>query len=636
MNGLYPELLKEKETIEKEFAQSGREKIRANFRTQTEIRQKKDALNQIIKEDNIKDESLTQVVDQLNQSYNASSLLAAAKLEVRQNNYEKALEYVNKGIEMEFENPDLWQLKAEIFGYLKMIPEEQEAKQRYTEFVGKKTFKRNLKKQIIITNVTLSNMPFYGSLSWSLKPNINILLGKNGFGKSHLMTIVLAQLQEDVSNLIDLTKIKTSPVEFSDKNESFVRIALRNSSAEVLNNLGNLENRLEDLSKEMAIAIKDLTGTSKEVVAKYNEEIAKINGEMQKAEQSGESYFSRSGSLTSSHGKIPILAIPDSRFINKSVSYASSPSDERAKKIIENGAYHFIEQIPYENAIQNFLNIIGSLCKDGKKFDDAMFDLINNVFVKLTGKKFEWVEATPTEDRSGYYIKVLTEGSNIPLPIQKISQGTLSVLSVVGLIFHYLSLRYPDVPRNQINKQHAVVFIDELDAHLHPSWQQKIIGILRAEFPRIQFVISAHSPLVVAGSLDGEVSVLRQLENGYSLEQFAENFIGRSTAEIFQTVFAVEDRDEQYIKYSNLSSEAIDALEKRKEALITKQEKENLSATDKDALKTILVDLNNIESAKLMLEQRTDKVYNETAYEAQKMELEKLRKELSILRSKGK
>jgi predicted ATP-binding protein involved in virulence len=42
----------------------------------------------------------------------------------------------------------------------------------------------------------------------------------------------------------------------------------------------------------------------------------------------------------------------------------------------------------------------------------------------------------------------------------------------------------------------GVVMIDEIDAHLHPEWQQKIGFWLKSHFPKIQFLVTTHSPII--------------------------------------------------------------------------------------------------------------------------------------------
>lgn len=54
----------------------------------------------------------------------------------------------------------------------------------------------------------------------------------------------------------------------------------------------------------------------------------------------------------------------------------------------------------------------------------------------------------------------------------------------------------------------GIVLVDEIDLHLHPSWQQRIIPAIRRAFPRVQFVVSTHSPQVIASVENSNVRVL--------------------------------------------------------------------------------------------------------------------------------
>ncbi|MBI3467363.1 MAG: AAA family ATPase [Planctomycetes bacterium] len=70
--------------------------------------------------------------------------------------------------------------------------------------------------------------------------------------------------------------------------------------------------------------------------------------------------------------------------------------------------------------------------------------------------------------------------------------------------------RYPD-SKNPLEEP-AVVLIDEIDLHLHPTWQRKIVGYLTDRFPNTQFVATAHSPLIVqsAASVNANIALLRR------------------------------------------------------------------------------------------------------------------------------
>jgi hypothetical protein len=56
----------------------------------------------------------------------------------------------------------------------------------------------------------------------------------------------------------------------------------------------------------------------------------------------------------------------------------------------------------------------------------------------------------------------------------------------------------------------GIVLIDEIDLHLHPSWQRRCLPQLQSAFPNIQFIVTTHSPLILGGVPDGRVTVLRR------------------------------------------------------------------------------------------------------------------------------
>lgn len=54
-------------------------------------------------------------------------------------------------------------------------------------------------------------------------------------------------------------------------------------------------------------------------------------------------------------------------------------------------------------------------------------------------------------------------------------------------------------------KTPGIVLIDEIDLHLHPKWQRVVVNHLREAFPKVQFIISTHSPFIIQSLQAGEV-----------------------------------------------------------------------------------------------------------------------------------
>ena len=121
--------------------------------------------------------------------------------------------------------------------------------------------------------------------------------------------------------------------------------------------------------------------------------------------------------------------------------------------------------------------------------------ILNEVF-RIIGELTEGVTIKRGEvNPQTYEISVVTDDGD--LPIEAVSQGTTSLIGWVGIVLQRLYEIYSsdDDPM----QRYALVLMDEIDAHLHPSWQQSLVYDLGKIFPNVQFVATTHSPLIVGG-----------------------------------------------------------------------------------------------------------------------------------------
>ncbi|HEV7676952.1 MAG TPA: AAA family ATPase [Candidatus Dormibacteraeota bacterium] len=82
------------------------------------------------------------------------------------------------------------------------------------------------------------------------------------------------------------------------------------------------------------------------------------------------------------------------------------------------------------------------------------------------------------------------------IPVRQLSDGERGTLALVLDLTRRLAQANPALA-DPAAEAGAVVLIDEIDLHLHPSWQRQIVGNLRAAFPRCQFIATTHSPQVI-------------------------------------------------------------------------------------------------------------------------------------------
>ncbi len=108
----------------------------------------------------------------------------------------------------------------------------------------------------------------------------------------------------------------------------------------------------------------------------------------------------------------------------------------------------------------------------------------------------------PEEDR----IMVRAHGTEVPLDL--LSDGYQSVVALTVDILEIVFNIWP-LPETA----EGVVLLDEIGAHLHPSWKMRIVSSLRSFLPRMQFIVATHEPLCLRGLYDGEVAVMRRDAN---------------------------------------------------------------------------------------------------------------------------
>ena len=121
------------------------------------------------------------------------------------------------------------------------------------------------------------------------------------------------------------------------------------------------------------------------------------------------------------------------------------------------------------------------------------------------------------------------------------SQGTLMWVWLLALkmVHHY---GY----RDGWEKQPAILLIDEIENHLHPTWQRRVIPALLEHFPGLQIFATTHSPFVVAGLKAGQVHMLKRDANGVVTASTNDHdIIGWTTDEVLRTFMGVDEPTDQ-------------------------------------------------------------------------------------------
>jgi len=128
-----------------------------------------------------------------------------------------------------------------------------------------------------------------------------------------------------------------------------------------------------------------------------------------------------------------------------------------------------------------------------KSVNPGRYKQVCNLIKKIMGRSHYEFKG---EMAGGEYV---FERGGVKVPFQAMSDGYQAFLGWVADLLYHICFGCPTGKKLVDNK--GIVMVDEIDLHLHPKWQIKVISTLAGALPNIQFILTSHSPLV-AGSLE--------------------------------------------------------------------------------------------------------------------------------------
>lgn len=129
-------------------------------------------------------------------------------------------------------------------------------------------------------------------------------------------------------------------------------------------------------------------------------------------------------------------------------------------------------------------------------------DLPNWIPLKTIQHLFqELLESNVVIDVTSSGVKFKEKG--FELSFSQLSEGYKNIMVWVSDLIYRFQQSQPKISRLEDFK--GVVLLDEIELHLHPIWQRRIIGQLRTFFPNIQFVFTTHSPTIIQGAAEEAV-----------------------------------------------------------------------------------------------------------------------------------
>lgn len=268
------------------------------------------------------------------------------------------------------------------------------------------------------------------------------------------------------------------------------------------------------------------------------------------------------------------------------LSYGASRRMSKSKRLRSSVSFNtsslFDDEIELINAEEWFLQkeTISDIAepKAKNKFKKDL-NFVKNLLIDILPDVFDIGIKPVNEENPNLLIQVLTSYGWVNLRDLSFGYQTLTAL-IVDIASNMMD-KYP-ASTNPLGEP-VIVLIDEIDLHLHPKWQRTVIDKLSFHFPKAQFIVTAHSPLIVQAAQDrnANIVVCRKEGDRVIIDNNPESVKGWRIDQILTSdLFEVS------------SSQSID-IEKIRDEKINILLKNELSDSDKKRLEIINKELNS-------------------------------------------
>ena len=155
-------------------------------------------------------------------------------------------------------------------------------------------------------------------------------------------------------------------------------------------------------------------------------------------------------------------------------------------------------------------------------------------------------------------------------PFHELSDGFKNTLSLVADIAYRMAVLNPQFLSDVLRKTTGVIIIDEIDQHLHPKWQKNILNTLMSIFPKVQFIVTTHSPSIISSSKKNQLIILDDGMTYYFNDEIYGKDVNSVLSEIMGVKARPDDVEDEFLKFYdyledeeyNKAREVLDELSK--------------------------------------------------------------------------
>lgn len=370
-----------------------------------------------------------------------------------------------------------------------------------------------------LDKLSLTNFRCFESCEIDFHPNLTVLVAENGSGKTAVLDAAGAALSVFVNAIYPPERVRR--IERSD-----VRL------------VPGEDRRMSPClptEYEAQATVQDQTVTWKSVVRSYGEKVRPSTQQLRSAKESVQPFlfdaavlpliaFYGTGRLWSEQRQTEYRRSSVTNVEERVAGYADSLTSSSSFKGISAWFEHRFRQIAspsYRESLQANLAMI-----------QGVKTATDTVLAPTGWSNLRWDDEfrTLTAEHE-------TRGE---LPLSLLSDGVRTMLALVADVARRCASLNPQLSDRAAFETPGILIVDEVDMHLHPRWQQQVLGLLQSAFPALQIIVSTHSPHVLSTVDKSSIRVLHIENDDVAIKTPLIQTRGVESANVLATVMDVD------------------------------------------------------------------------------------------------
>ena len=350
-----------------------------------------------------------------------------------------------------------------------------------------------------ITKITLQNFRGFESFTASFHDKLSVIVGDNGAGKSSLLDALSVAVGTFLSGFDGLKATGITKDDAMNKCYDMGSVVdLQAQYPVVIGAAG-------DVDGCSILWTRELNGSTGSTTTAKAKDLISVASDYQNRIRSGDktlilpiiSYYGTGRLWAQKKEKKSSSQIEQfSRLVGYTDCLAAESNDKLMMKWFEKMT---IQEFQRQGVSPEFAAVKQAICK---------------CFEGITG----YSDITVQYNLDTHGLDILftdADGVHKRYPMKHLSDGYKNTLSMIADIAYRMAILNPQLLDDVLVQTPGIVLIDEVDLHLHPLWQQRILKDLQTIFPAVQFIVSTHAPSVISSVRKENLLILSDLTQAY-------------------------------------------------------------------------------------------------------------------------